>query len=163
MVRPMVHSTKHYVQFPINQIATGVREINTCVFAVNQSLANLSTEINEGSSIKAIYFEFWLQNEGTLGEFIATISKNPQGSGGPSFVEHATLFTYDNKKNIFWTSQGLTSNDGVSGPVNIIRGWVKIPKPKQRFGLGDSLTVNISNVSSNDLVRCGIVIYKEYK
>jgi len=163
MVKPVVHSVKHYVQLPINQILTGTREANTIAFGVLSNVANLSTEVIEGSIIKAVYFEMWLQNEGTLGEFIATISKNTDLGSGPTFVEHATLWTYTVKKNILWTSQGLTSNDGVSGPVNIIRGWIKIPKSKQRFGLGDVLNFNISNVSSNDLVRCGIAIFKEYR
>ncbi len=162
MVRPMVHSTKHYVQFPIDQIATGLRQSILIVTAVEGSVANDAFEVVEGSSVKAVYIELWLQNEGNLGEFILTISKNPENGTGPTFAEQAALFTYLNKKNILYTSQGLTSNDGVSGPVNVLRGWVKIPKSKQRFGLGDRLSVVISNVSANDLVRCGFATYKEY-
>ncbi len=162
MVRPQVHSTKHYVQLPINQIATGVRETNFLVISVDVLDKNLVSEVEEGNTVKAVFVEMWLQNEGTLSEFIATISKNPEGGSGPTFVEMAALATYTNKKNVLWTSQGLSSNDGVSGPVNIIRGWIKIPKSKQRFGLGDTLTLNISNVSANDLVRCGFCTYKEY-
>ncbi len=162
MVRPQVHSTKHYVQLPINQIATGTRETNVIVSAQESTVANLATEVREGSSIKAVYFEMWLQNEGTLGEFIMTITKSLEAATGPNFTEMASLFSYTNKKNILYTTQGLTSNDGISGPVNIIRGWVKIPKSKQRFGLGDRLQMNIANVSSNDLVRCGFALYKEY-
>ncbi len=162
MVRPMVHSTKHYVQLPIDQILTGTRQTNTIVSAVENTASNLATEVVEGTSIKAVYFEMWLQNQSNLGEFIAVISKQQEGNGGPTFVEIATLFTYTNKKNVFWSSQGLTSNDAISGPVNIIRGWVKIPKSKQRFGLGDVLTLTISNVSANDLNRCGFAIYKAY-
>ncbi len=162
MVRPMVHSTKHYVQLPINVIATGIREVNQIVTAVQSTVANLATEVEEGSTIKAVYFEMWLQNQSNLGEFIATISKDISGSTGPTFVEQASLFTFENKKNVLWSSQGLTSNDAISGPVNIIRGWVKIPKSKQRFGLGDRLNLNISNVSANDLNRCGLAIFKEY-
>ncbi len=162
MVRAMVHSTKHYVQFPINVIATGVREINTVVSAQESTVANTAVEVAEGSSIKAVYFELWLQNQGTLGEFIMTITKSGEALTGPTFVEMADLFAYTNKKNVLYTTQGLTSNDGVSGPVNVIRGWVKIPKSKQRFGLGDRLHMNISNVSSNDLNRCGFALFKEY-
>ncbi len=162
MVRPMVHSIKHYVQFPIDQIGTGTSQGVFLANAVNQTSSNLAGEVQEGSTIKAVYIELWLQNEGTLGEFIFTVSKELGGNNGPSFAEMASLFTYDNKKNIFFTSQGLTSNDGVSGPVNIIRQFLKIPKSKQRFGLGDSLLINIANVSANDLVRCGFATYKEY-
>ncbi len=162
MVRPMVHSTKHYVQFPIDQIGTGVKQGIIIVDAVAVSVKNVANEVEEGSSVKAVYFELWMQNEGTLGEFILTISKEQESGLGPSFTQMATLFTYDNKKNIFYTSQGLTSNDGVSGPVNVLRFWVKIPKGKQRFGVGDRLNLSIANVSSQDLVRCGFATYKEY-
>ncbi len=162
MVRPVVHSVKHYVQLPINQIGFGTRENNIIVNALERSAVNAAFEVAEGSILKAVYFEMWLQNEGNLGEFIATITKDPEGSTGPTFAEMASLFTFTNKKNVLWSSQGLTSNDGVSGPVNIIRGWVKIPKSKQRFGLGDRINLNIANVSASDLVRCGLTIYKEY-
>ncbi len=162
MVRPVVHSTKHYIQFPIDQIGTGLVQNNIIASGVAVVDKNLNSEVEEGSAIKAIFAEMWLQNEGTLGEFIATISKQTEFGLGPTFLEMADLTGYTNKKNVFYTTQGLTSNDGVSGPVNILRGWIKIPKSKQRMGLGDILSLSISNVSANDLVRCGICIFKEY-
>ncbi len=162
MVRPMVHSTKHYVQLALNNIGTATREGNVIVNSVQSTVANLATEVAEGATIKAVYFEMWLQNEGNLGEFIMTISKDPTGGAGPTFTQMAALFTFENKKNILYTTQGLTSNDAISGPVNVIRGWIKIPKSKQRFGLGDRLNLNISNVSSNGLLRCGFALFKEY-
>ncbi len=162
MVRPMVHSKKHYVQYPIDQILAGVNQKIGIVTAVAVGSVNLANEVEEGSSVKAVYFELWLQNQGNLGEFIVTITKDPEGTFGPTFAEQASLMTYTNKKNVFYTTQGLTSNDGVSGPVNVIRGWIKIPKSKQRFGLGDAINLAISNVSANDLNRCGFSTYKEY-
>ncbi len=162
MVRPMVHSIKHYVQFPINSIATGVKEQNNIAFAVERTTANNSKEVAEGSTIKAVYIEMWLQNQGNLGEFIATITKDPEDGAGPTFTEMGNLFAYNNKKNILYTTQGLTPNDAISGPINIYRSWIKIPKSKQRFGLGDALNLSIANVSSNSLNRCGFATYKEY-
>ncbi len=161
-MKPPIHSSKHHVQFPITQVVTGT--INNVVLAqgVESSTANLATEVSEGSLIKAIFIELWLQNEGTLSEQITTLEKSPLFSAGCTFAQQAALFSYSNKKNILFTSQGLTPNDGVSGPINILRQWIKIPKGKQRFGLGDQLNLNISNVSSNDLVRCGFALYKEY-
>ncbi len=158
----MVHSIKHYVQFPISQIGTGTSEIIGLVQGVVVLSKNLASEVVEGSTVKAIFIELWLQNEGTLSEFIATVTKCQEDASGPTFVEQASLQTYNNKKNVLYTTQGLTSNDGVSGPINVLRGWIKIPKSKQRFGLGDRLILNISNVSANDLVRCGFATYKEY-
>ncbi len=160
MVRPMVHSEKHYVQYGIDQIGFGTAQIIDIVRGV--AVPTAATHVKEGSSIKAVYFELWLQNQGNLGEFIMTISKQQEDATGPTFAEQAALQTYNSKKNIFYTTQGLTSNDGVSGPVNVIRSWIKIPKSKQRFGLGDRLTIVISNVSSSDLNRCGFSTFKEY-
>ncbi len=158
----MVHSTKHYIQYPLDQIGLGTSQNIKIVQGVAVSNKNLAIEVEEGSSVKAIFFELWLQNEGNLGEFIMTVTKDPEDSNGPSFAEMASLNTFNNKKNVLYTTQGLTSNDGVSGPVSVIRSWIKIPKSKQRFGLGDKINLNISNVSANDLVRCGFATYKEY-
>ncbi len=157
-----VHSLKHYVQFGISQIATGTLLVNSIAQAVALQDANNAQEVVEGSIIKAVYIELWLQNEGNLGESIVTVCKNPIDTFGPNFAQQANLFAFSNKKNILFTHQGLTSNDGVSGPVVVLRQWIKIPKSKQRFGLGDRLDMNISNVSASDLVRCGFALYKEY-
>jgi len=162
MVRPVVHSTKHYVQYPIDEITTGTSQQIILIEAVQSTVANLATEVEEGALVKAVFVELWLQNQGTLSEVIVNVTKTPAQTLGPNFVQAASLFTYVNKKNIFFTHQGLTPNDGVSGPIAPIRHWVKIPKSKQRFGLGDRLVLSIANVSANDLNRCGMATYKEY-
>ncbi len=75
----------------------------------------------------------------------------------------AALHDYANKKNILFTAQGLlTPTDG--GQVPVVRGWYKIPKGKQRFGLTDQLFVSIrnNNATSIDINFCGLAIYKEY-
>ncbi len=141
---------------------TGTLNAIVLVQGVESTIANSATEVVEGSLVKAVFIELWLQNNGNLGESIVTVSKNPLNNVGPTFAEHGSLFTYTNKKNILFTHQGLTSNDGISGPVRILGQWIKIPKSKQRFGLGDILSLNISNVSSSGLQRCGMTTYKEY-
>ncbi len=162
MVRPVVHSQKHYVQFPITQITTGSALAIVLVQGVESTIANAATEVVEGSIVKAVYIELWLQNQGNLGESIVTVVKNPLNNTGPTFAEMGALFTYTNKKNVFFTHQGLTANDAISGPTIVLRNWIKIPKSKQRIGLGDIISLNIANVSSNDLNRCGFATYKEY-
>ncbi len=162
MVKPQVHSQKHYVQFPIDQVATGVVQSIILVDAVESTIANSATEVVEGSIVKAVFVELWLENTGNLGESIVALTKVPEFGTGPSFANMAALFTYSNKKNVLYVTQGLTSNDGVSQPTNIIRNWFKIPKGKQRFGLGDRLILTISNTSAQDLNRCGFATYKEY-
>ncbi len=161
-MRAIVHSLKHIVQFPFNQISTGTIENNILAFTKERTISNDANEVAEGSTIKAIYIELWLQNSANDGHQIVTVEKNVSGASAVTFAEQAALFDYDNKKNIFFTHEGLSSNDGVGNPQNILRQWIKIPKTKQRFGLGDTLYLNISNPSSNNLARCGVAIYKEY-
>ncbi len=162
-MRPIIQSTKHYVQFPIDQITTATRQAIVLVEAVESTVANAATEVVEGAIVKAIYIELWLQNSANLGEEIVVVFKDVVGgAGAPNFAEMSALFTFKNKKNILFTHQGLSSNDGVGNPIPVIRSWIKIPKGKQRMGLGDRITMSIANVSSNDLNRCGFSIYKEY-
>ncbi len=157
-----IHSRKHIVQFPFNPITTGTAEQNLLVDAVPIADVTDPDEVVEGAVIKAVYIELWLQNSANDGHQIVVVGKGVAGDSGPTFAEMAALDTYNNKKNIFFSHEGLSSNDGVGNPQNILRQWIKIPKGKQRFGLTDRLFMNISNPSSNSLNRCGLAIYKEY-
>ncbi len=159
-MKPIVHSQKHYIQSPIDQITTGTRENILIVKAVESTVANLATEVVEGSVIKAVYVEMWLENQSNLGHAVVILEKAQAGLLGANFTNMGNLFAYNNKKNIFFTHEGLTANDAIGNPIPVVRQWFKIPKGKQRFGLGDSLVLTISNPSSNDLNRCGFFIVK---
>ncbi len=162
-MRPIVHSVKHYVQFPIDQIATGTIQNIIIADAVESTAANAANEVEEGTIIKAVQIQLLLQNQGNLGEFIVVVEKGVANTGGVLFVQAAALFGYPNKKNVLFVSQGLTSNDGVGNPQQILgpNDWIKIPKSKQRMGLGDRIILSIANVSAGDLNRCGKAVYKE--
>ncbi len=154
-----IKSKKHIVQFPFDGILTGVNQNIRLVDADNGTAA---ISVEEGAIVKAIFIELWLQNSANDGFAVVTITKDPQNSGGPSFTEMASLMTWNNKKNILFTHEGLTSNDGVGNPIRPVYGWFKIPKGKQRMGFEDKIHLSISNPSSNTLNRCGMAIYKEY-
>ncbi len=162
MVRPVVHSVKHYVQMSRSTVATVTAAAEDIVRSVESTVANAVDEVAEGTIVKAIYFELWLIDAGAGGSAVVTIAKTPIDSSGPSYTNMNSLGTYINKKNILFTFQGLTPNDGIAQPVNVIRGWVKIPKSKQRFGLGDRIILSIANNSAQDLFYCGFTTYKEY-
>ncbi len=162
MVRPMVHSTKHYVQHSIATIVAGALESMILVHAVAVGSKNSPTEVEEGSSIKAVYCEYWLRaGETTAGSFIATLYKLPGTGVAFNATQMAALNTAENKKNILWTSQGLV-NDQDADALGLLRNWIKIPKSKQRFGLGDQLILEIFAQGAIDLHRCGFTTYKEY-
>jgi len=162
MVRPMVHSTKHYVQTTFSNVTTGAKNDETYVTAVEGTVANLANEVVEGATIKAVFFEMWLLATTATQFFTAVVAKIPGSGASPSFTQMTALNSYPNKKNIFYTTQGLAPNDGVGQPINIYRGWIKIPKSKQRFGLGDKLIFTIASRGDGQIDYCGFVTYKEY-
>ncbi len=120
--------------------------------------------INEAATVKACYVELWLSQDSAsvIGSYTVILYKDPGGTNAVTTAQMAALHDYPNKKNILFTAQGLlTPNDG--GQVPVLRQWYKIPRGKQRFGLGDRLILAVrnNNVSDIDVNTCGVAIYKE--
>jgi len=160
MVRPMVHSEKHYVQTSIAPILSGAKLDTVVISAV--AVPTLVEDVKEGSSIKAIYLEYWVRSsELSPGSGIFVVYKNPGGSVLFSVAQLAGLGTAENKKNVFYVTQGLY-NDNDADAIAVFRGWLKIPKSKQRFGLGDRLVVAFFAQGAIDINICGFATYKEY-
>ncbi len=164
MRAPIVNSIKHMVNRSTVAIATGTLRNDTVVDAVAVAAAGANTQVTQGSVIKAVYVELWFVGSGTTGNisaFTMTIEKLSGGQPLMTFTNSQNLFVYPNKKNVLYTTQAINSTkvDGAN-PVPMIRGWVKIPKGKQRFGLGDRLLVNTASVGAGEV--CGVFIYKEY-
>ncbi len=161
MVRPMVHSTKHYVQSSLSTVVGGA--VLNIVFATAVPVAdkNLVSEIEEGNSIKAIYIEEWIRaGETTAGSGQLIVYKLQAGGAFPTATNMAALNDWANKKNIFYTTMGLY-NDQDADAIAGLRQWLKVPKSKQRFGLGDILAMTIFTPTI-DLHVCGFATYKEY-
>ncbi len=162
MVRPVVHSTKHYVQTSLATVAAGTILSVTASNGVAVQNKDNSQEVEEGSTVKALYVELWVRSgEITPGTFIFIIEKRPAGHAAPSTAEMAALHDYDNKRNVLYTTQGLT-NDANADAIAVYRAWIKIPKGKQRQGLGDRLAWSIFAQGAIDLHVCGFMTYKEY-
>ncbi len=163
-MRPIIHSKKHIVQ--ISQGTTGQGAVGTTnVITAQEAVSTTPDAVEVGATVKACYVEFWVSQDSAsiVGSYTFVITKDPGGAQAPSTSEMAALHDYTNKKNILFTAQGLlTPNDG--GQVPIVRGWYKIPKGKQRFGLGDRLrlTLRNNNATAIDINFCGLAIYKEY-
>ncbi len=162
MVRPMVHSNKHYVQHSINTIVASTQSIFTFIDAVAVSDKTAPNEVEEGSSIKACFIEAWLRTGDTAnGSYVGVLRKQSGGDPNLSLTEMAALNDADGKKNILWTGMGLINNQN-SDAIPILRSWYKIPKSKQRFGLGDKLVLQVFAQGAIDLHHCGFETYKEY-
>ncbi len=162
MKAPIV-SDKHYIAYTNANLASGGIRLIELVNALARGAARATTQdVDEGSVIKAVYVEYWVNGRGASSttQFTAILFKNPGGSNDPTYADTLNLQAYDNKKNIFYTTQGVLAQSG-SQSVPIIRQWFKIPKGKQRFGRGDKLQLCLA-ATGQDITSCGICTYKEY-
>ncbi len=163
----VINSIKHYVHFSQASIVAGAIQNNVIVDAVSVSAAGAaSTDVEEGAVVKAVYIEFWIVNDGSNAtiQFTISIEKLPTGNPLMTFTQSQNMGAYPNKKNVLYTTQGLIGSENVMAPLPIVRAWYLIPKGKQRFGLGDRVVCNISNIAgATAIIRCGISTFKEYK
>ncbi len=160
-MRSPIHSKKHYVQVSLQTVLAGAR-LNTTLIDAQEITATDPDEVEEGAIVKAIFIEMWARTGDTAaGSVLMSLIKLPGGVGFPTFVQLIALHDYDNKKNILYHTQG-NSNDQDSTATAFIRQWFKIPKGKQRFGLGDKLILSVS-AQALDQIICGFCTYKEYQ
>ncbi len=159
-MRPVVHTRKHYTQVSLSTLTAG----NAVTFDIIDSVAvankNAPDEVTEGAIVSAVYFEFWLTtDDAAAGTAIVTVEKIPAGAADPTTTNMAALDTYPNKKNVFYTTMGLTNPElGVAIPI--VKSWIRIPKSKRRFGLGDKFVITFF-AQTGTMRICGFNTYKE--
>ncbi len=163
-MRAPIVSRKHIFQISQSTVSQAAVSNTTLATAI-EGTRSQPQHIGEGSVVKACYVEFWVSQDSAsvVGSYTVILYKNPGGGATINTGEMAALHDYDNKKNILFTGQGLlTPNDG--GQIPVLRGWYKIPKGKQRFGLGDELVITVrnNNATAIDINFCGLAVYKEY-
>ncbi len=161
-MRAPIHSEKHFHQITLSSATTLAKVDSVLVTAVEGTAANANNEVIEGAIVKAVWFEMWAIGKTADQFFTAIVYKLPNGLGNPTFTNLTNLTAYLNKKNILYTTQGLAPNDGVGQPIVLYKDWIKIPKGKQRFGLGDKLMFTIASRGDGTIDFCGIALYKEY-
>jgi len=163
-MRAPIHSNKHYVQRSNVSVATGTVLANDIVDAIAEGTARGTTDqVTEGSVIKACFVELWCKSDAASGTSVqqnVVLEKVSAGVGTVDATEILNLGAYPNKKNVLFTSQG-NLGDLTTQAVPIMRGWYKIPKGKQRFGLGDKLVLTVGAVGAS-CDFCAVFIYKEY-
>ncbi len=160
-MRAPIHSVKHYIQTSLTTILGGASLNIPLVHAVAIQNVNAAIEVQEGAIVKAVFVEMWVRSsELTPGTALISLVKTLNNTN-MDFADSIALNDYDNKKNILYHTQGLTNENSTSA-IPFVRQWFKIPKGKQRFGLGDKLSLHISSQAAIDNVICGFAIYKEY-
>ncbi len=161
MKAPIV-AIKHYVQTTLSSQAAATKTAVSLVKGVTIANTDLPNEVVEGSVVKAVYIEMWLASNDASGSSMTVNVEKISNTGATVAMTYANsiaLHSYQNKKNIFYCSEGITGDD--EHPIPFIRMWLKLPKGKQRFGFGDELVLNISAISST-LSWCGMTTYKSY-
>ncbi len=156
-----INTVKHYFHLPAVAITASATSVVILVDTVAKGAARAAAvDVEEGAVVKAVFCEFWIS--GVTADKTATwcILKRPANVAGPTFAEMANLGSYPNKKNILNAGQGLAPTGG--NVMNIYKGWLAIPKGKQRFGLDDKLTLVVAAVGTN-VNLCGMVTFKEYE
>ncbi len=163
-MKAIINSVKHIVQTSLTTIQEQTA-LTTGIVNVVDAQPTTSVEIVVGAVVKAVYLEYWLLGESAQ-PCTATwiVEKVQNNAGAATQTEMQALHDYKNKRNILKSGQGVIG-DSNSNPIPVIREWIKIPKGKQRFALGDSLKfmVSITGQADNGGQICGFSIYKEYQ
>ncbi len=134
------------------------------VDAVADGTITNAEDVTEGSIVKAIYLEMWVKSGATAGndtKFQFVFEKVPSGATPITFAQMNNLGAYPNKKNVFYVSQGVLG-DLTTQAIPVVRNWFKIPKGKQRMGVGDLMIMSVS-ATGFDIDSCGFSTFKEYK
>jgi len=161
MVRAIINSRKHYRQVTLASVLSGANTQESIVIVSQTADESLAQQVGAGTVIKAVFVELWmLATSQQPSTFNVTLEKISSGGPSMSFANSVNLHQYNNKKNVLYTTQGLIG-DANSNPTPVMRQWYAIPKGKQRFGLGDSLVLNISSITE-DTQYCGLFIFKSY-
>ncbi len=163
MVKPTINSSKHYIPLTNSELATGaLLEFDIVEGQTNVNLS-ATADVREGSNVKAIFLELWCAGAGASGtdtQFTAIVVIQPSNAPSVTTTNLANLQSFKNKKNVLYTTQGVLRGLDVQA-VPIIRQWFKIPKGKQRIGLGDKIQLYLTSIGTG-MNRCGFATYKEY-
>ncbi len=156
-----INSEKHIVQLTFQSTTEGNAGGATIISAVANPTGTNPTEVPVGSIIKAVYVEAWLVgNLQTASTGVIIVEKTQNDSSGADATQLSNLHNYENKRNIFHTQMGLIGAADTN-PVPMIRQWIKIPKGKQRFALGDQMYILYKPITEG-CEFCGLVIFKAY-
>ncbi len=159
-MRAPINSLKHYVQMSLATATAGALVQTDLAVAQEVAPTGGAAGVRVGAIVKAIYVELWVRGETNQGAFQVAFGKASASSAGPTFAELGNLHDYNEKNNVFYFSQGL-STDSNTFPTPVLKQWLKIPKGKQRMALGDRFYIVVSGLALA-VEFCGMSVYKEY-
>ncbi len=161
-MRPVINSLKHIIQTtPQTTAAAAVGKITICEGVALADVTTAAEKVRAGAVVKAVYCELWITGDGTEQSSATWLFRvRPPGEGNMSFAEANAMNAFIGKNTILQSGQGILPPN-TQHPMSIFKGWIKIPKGKQRIALGTQLEIVTSSITNGHVV-CGLFIYKEY-
>ncbi len=159
-LRP-VNSEKHENTWSlIGSDLSGSTSIRLAIGTVSAD-KNAADEVEVGSHIKSVYFEFNVSAKVITNEkvFHWTVHLRPQNLTAAGVTP--TLY-YQSGRNLI-LKRGMEMLPKDAGTVYKRIFVVRIPPKWQRFGEGDVLTISFQATSAETMNFCGFTIYKEIK
>ncbi len=123
-----------------------------------------AAEVTQGSIVKAVFVEMWVKSKaatGTSTQYNAAIEIRPSAAPAMTNTNILNLGSYLNKKNVL-IAQQANLGDLNTQSIPVFRQWIKIPRGKQRIGLGDKFVINMA-AGGAAIDVCGLFVYKEYR
>ncbi len=158
-LRP-IKTDKHEITWSnLAQNASSAVSIQTWI-GTQSANKDSSTEVETGSHVKSIYFEFHFAAETITNPKVIhwTFHIRPQNV---SAAGNTPSLYYQNGRNlIIRRGMEMLPKDVSTVYKRVIQ--IKIPKKYQRIGEGDSANFSYQSTSAETINACGIAIYKEF-
>ncbi len=156
----MIHSLKR--DFIKSSVTGTSNTVDDIAKAVDNPATTVSTDVKNGSIIKAIWLSLDFCGVGTAGAQVNTAVYMVKNVGANLTLPNPFTVGASNEKRFViksWSAMTMRNQDG--NPPYHWEGWVKIPKPHQRMATDDIWQlVNITDVGAGHLSFHAI--YKYY-
>ncbi len=159
-----INSIKNSVS-ALTGLVDGANTVQNIAIATDTATTASSTSVDNGSIIKAIWIEFWINATATAAAGVTNavelyLSKNP--GNNLTMPTPGTQGSSNEKKFIIKSWKGLVGTRVEGYPAYSWKGWVKIPKVYQRMGTDDHWQLNVLMTGVAGLI-CELFVYKWYK
>ncbi len=156
MYKRPVNSVKNILDGTFLGVAAGVITTADVITNVN-TYAGGAIEVPTGAVIRGIYLFVQIQPQAVASQVDMYVGKFPPGSVLP--VPGATGGNV-NRRFILHEEKGIPGAANNGSPPHTFRGYVKLPRGRQRIGETDRIVVRISSATAYD--ACVKSIYKWY-
>ncbi len=163
LVFTMIKSRKNILRETAAITTSTTFNFAVAVDSPDSSLAvNAGNQVAIGSKVHRIFVELWVY--GTLGSGVNNpydwyIIKN-NGGNITQVAPQNMATSNDDKKFVIQQGKGLLGRLQEGSPPYVIKGWIKIPKPYQRMGKNDTISLQMNSAGAN---FCIFIVYKYFE